>query len=127
MAEFLSDEWIDALDRAVADDAALREATAEVTLTIQQVSGAVAYVVRIDRGATTVRSGRAEAPDVTFTTDRDTALALHLGRLSAQAAFMDGRLQVTGDLDALVRHGPALAAVGDPFATVRHGCGTEGG
>lgn len=121
MAEFLSDEWITALDTAaravrVADD---------LELVIQQVvpdgaaSGEVAYRVEATRGAVRVRPGRAAAPDVTFTQDRATAEAIHRGTLSAQAAFIDGRLRLGGDLRSVIDRAGALVALDDVFAATR--------
>jgi hypothetical protein len=56
---------------------------------------------------------------VTFTQDRTTAAAIATGRLSAQAAFIDGRLRVGGDLSALLDRAAELAALDDLFASAR--------
>jgi putative sterol carrier protein len=93
-------------------------------LVVQQVvtggpDGDVAYHVIVDDGRTTVRAGRADDPTVTFTQDRDTARAVSRGELSAQGAFMAGRIRVRGDLPALVAQQDALLRVDDVFASVR--------
>ena len=75
-----------------------------------------AYVVEAADGRLSVHAGRAEHPDVTFTQDRATALAIHRGELSAQAAFMEGRLRLGGDLRDVIRRAGALAALDDVFA-----------
>jgi putative sterol carrier protein len=105
-----SDEWIEAFaERAagvVVDDG--------VRIVVQQEladSGASWHVVVAD-GRATVRGGRHPEPDVTITEDRDTATAIGAGRLSAQQAFIDGRLRVRGSLDRLARASAALAALG---------------
>jgi hypothetical protein len=41
------------------------------------------------------------------------------GELGAQRAFVEGRLQVGGDLSLLITHQRALAAVHDALAPVR--------
>lgn len=121
VAEFLSDEWIAAMSaaaRAAVVDPDLR-------LVIQQVVDGgpggieVAYVLDVGDGRLSVRQGRAERPDVTFHQDRATAQAIQRGEVSAQAAFMDGRLRVTGDLRAVIDGAGALAAIDDVFAAAR--------
>jgi putative sterol carrier protein len=128
MARFLSDEWIADLDRAASSSDALRVATGDFSLTVQQVvtepadrsdTEATTWFVSIDHGAIAVRAGRATRPDVTFTQDRATATAVGRGELSAQAAFMLGRLRVGGEVSLLTAHQGAFAGLDDVFAEVR--------
>jgi predicted lipid carrier protein YhbT len=131
---YLSAEWIDAAARALAADTALKEATADVALTLEQrVTGVphasegsdgsddeVRWHVAVDHGAVTLAAGPAPASfDVRFTTDYATAAAIAQGRLGAQQAFAEGRLRVGGDVTALGRHHRAFAAVDDGLAGVR--------
>ncbi len=123
MPEYLSDAWIEAMNRAVADDPALRAATADITLIVQQTvtpsdgsdvdagPGTRTWYVRLDHGTNTVVSGAHPAPDVTFRCDRDTALAIAGGHESAQIAFMAGRLRLGGDSRALIAHQGCLTAL----------------
>ncbi|MGE3621694.1 MAG: SCP2 sterol-binding domain-containing protein [Acidimicrobiia bacterium] len=78
-------------------------------------TGEVAYVIRIDREGVTVRPGRAADADVTFTQDRATAAAVQAGTLSAQAAFMAGRIRLGGDLGRLTGDARTLAALVGSF------------
>lgn len=124
MAEYLSGAWIDDVGSAVAADDELRRAARGVRATVQQVvvgapGGDVAWHVTIDDGAVAVHPGPAAAPDVTFEEDYDAARRMTAGELSAQAAFMTGRLRVRGDLPLLVRHQPAFAALAAATAAVR--------
>ena len=66
------------------------------------------------------RPARAADADITFWLDRATALAIHRGELSAQTAFLEGRLRVGGTCrpEALTGLG-ALAALDDVFAAAR--------
>jgi hypothetical protein len=121
---YLSSEWLAALQAAADDSPSLRAATAGVHLVVQQIitggpHGDVAYHVVVDDGVTAVRAGHAEGPTITFTQDRDTAIAVGRGDLSAQGAFMTGRIRVRGDLPKLVEQHAALAGVDDVFASVR--------
>ena len=120
MAELLSDEWI--ADLAAA--AATATVDPELRLVVQQIvtdadGSAVAYAVRLGDGGASVVAGRVEDADVTFTQDRETALAIADGRLSAQAAFMAGRLRVGGDLPTVLDRARDLAALDDIFAPAR--------
>jgi putative sterol carrier protein len=124
MPRYLTPEWLDAAQRAVEADQHLAAATADVRLTVQQLvtdgpDGDVAYFVAIDRGAVRVGKGEAPAATVTFIQDWDTAAAIGRGVLSAQGAFMTGRIRVRGDLPELVEHGNLFGAVDDVFAELR--------
>jgi putative sterol carrier protein len=121
VAGFLTDEWfhdLDAAGRASSVDGDLR-------LVIQQVvtdgagTAELAYVVEIADGSIAVRRGRTDGADVTFTQDRRTAEAIHGGELSAQTAFIEGRLRLGGDLRAVIDQAGALAAIDDVFAATR--------
>jgi putative sterol carrier protein len=120
VAVFLSDGWLAELD------ATARTATppSDLHLVVQQVvigdgGRDTRYVIRIDGGQISVEPGDATDADVTLTQDRDTAAEIAQGALSAQVAFMAGRLRVGGDLSAVMGRAGALAALGDVFAEVR--------
>lgn len=124
MVAYLSPEWIAELDRSLAADPGVAAATTGVALTVQQVvtggpDGEVAWAVAVDHGRVAVRPGRAEASDVTFTSDHDTAVAVARGELSAQAAFMVGRLTVTGDVAKLITHQDAFTSIDDATDALR--------
>ena len=123
MAEFLSDEWIAAMNSAASGSDSLRRATAKVRLTIQQVvkqgQDERCYLVRVDHGKVTVESGRDPAADLTITEDAETAAAVARGEMTPQIAFMLGRIRVSGDMPALMATYEALADVDDAFAPVR--------
>lgn len=124
MPAYLSPAWLDALQDAADSSPTLRDATSGMHLVVQQVvtggpDGDVAYHVIVDDGRATVRAGRADDPTITFTQDRATAAAVSRGELSAQGAFMAGRIRVRGDLPALVAQQDALLRVDDVFASVR--------
>jgi len=121
VAGFLTDAWIDEL-RAAARSAAV---PADVRLVVQQVvpdgldGREVAYVLELADGGLTVWAGRVADPDLTFTQDRATALAIHRGELSAQVAFMEGDLRLGGDLRSVIDQAGVLAAIGDVLAAAR--------
>jgi putative sterol carrier protein len=105
-----SDDWI----AAFAERAAAVAVDDGVRIVVQQEladTGASWHVVVAD-GRAAVERGRHPSPDVTITEDRATAAAIGAGQLSAQQAFIDGRLRVRGSLDRLARASAALAALG---------------
>lgn len=109
---FATREWVEALDAAAsAVDLGTDASEVEGFVLQQVVTGdpPSAWTVAVDGGRVRYRPGRADAPDVTLTSDRDTARAVHLGDESAQAAFMAGRLRIGGDPTALVRVQRVLA------------------
>lgn len=121
MAGFLTDQWFVELDAAARGSSI----DPDLRLVIQQIipdgpDGAeVAYVMTLADGAIAVRRGRADEPDITVTQARATAEAIHRGELSAQRAFIEGRLRLGGDLRAVIERGGALVAIDDVFATTR--------
>lgn len=124
MLTFLSDEWIQALHDAAADDAELAASTEGVSIAIeQQITGGpdgdVTFHLVLDHGRVTVASGPAPSATVRFHQDYATAASIAMGHGSAQRAFMTGRLRVGGDLRVLLDHNEVLAQVGDVFAAVR--------
>jgi putative sterol carrier protein len=121
---YTSPDWIAAAGRALADDAGLKDATADVQLTLEQVvtdgpTGTVSWHVAIDHGHVELAEGPAPAADLRFTTTYDTAAAIASGKLAAQRAFAEGRLRVGGDLSLLVAHHRTLASLDDALASVR--------
>jgi putative sterol carrier protein len=119
VAPFLSDAWLDDLEVA----AASARLAPELRVTIQQVvadaSGEVAFAIVVDQGTVAVRRGHHASADVSFRQDRATASAIARGELSAQVAFLDGRLRLGGDISAILERAGALAAIDDLFAEVR--------
>ena len=73
----------------------------------------------VEGGRIQLVRGRVADPDLTFTQDRATAEAIHRGELSAQAAFMQGRLRLGGDLRRVIDRAAELTAIDDVFASTR--------
>lgn len=122
--QYLSDEWIDALDAAARTDASLQKLAAQDDLvlehTIRRPDG-TDTVFHLDmRGDTPrIHRGSAASASVRLTTDLDTATAIARGELSARLAFLRGNLRIGGDVRALMTHRDVLTRLGDVFASVR--------
>ena len=124
MPRYLTEEWLDAAQRAVEADAALADATRDVHLTVQQVitggpDGDVAYHVAVADGTVRIVTGNAREANITFIQNWETATAVGRGELSAQGAFMTGRIRVRGDLPKLVEYGNMFGGIGDVLAGLR--------
>ena len=122
MPEFLSAEWIDALDTA-ARTAVLPDDPA-VSITVEQIvrdasGGETRYHLRIREGRARVHDGPADAPDLRLFADYEAAVLLQQGELNAQEALALGRLKVQGRFERLVRVDDALHSLEDLFAPVR--------
>jgi predicted lipid carrier protein YhbT len=121
--EYLSPTWFEAADRALRSDAELSVASRGLHLVLQQSvddpAPGVTWHIRIDDGGVRLLLGEAADATVTFRCDRTTAIAVHEGRTSAQAAFMAGQLRVGGDVGALLAHQQLLAGLNDVLAPLR--------
>ena len=120
--EFLSDEWLAALDeaaraRVVPDDDPL----AGVRVTVEQViERGPRWRLHIDDGRLWVEPApESGAADLRLTSDRVTAAAIASGRSSALQAFIAGDLVIGGDVRVMLEHREALEALGDLFGELR--------
>jgi predicted lipid carrier protein YhbT len=122
---FLSPEWLtaaaDALRAAAPGDTGAQLVSPQ--LVVQQMvtggpDGDVAYLVRVGPDALELVPGRGAA-DVVFTEDWDTAAAIGEGRLSPQAAFVQGRVRASGNVSMVMAAQDTLASVESALANVR--------
>lgn len=124
MVQYLSDEWLDEADAALRADGGLAGVTADLDLTVAyEVTGTPdgkrSYAVAFGGGPVTVVRPAPSDAQVSFSLDYDTAAAIARGDLSAQAAFMQGRLKLGGDVNVLIRDGAALDGVADALGDLR--------
>jgi hypothetical protein len=123
MAEFLSDGWIAALDRAARAAPELATVAPDAPLVIEQRvrrgDHEVVYTLCFDSGGARVVPGPASSPDAVLLTDAPTAWGLALGTINAQQAVVTGHLRLRGDVERLRVAGEALRAVADVFSEVR--------
>lgn len=120
MARFLSDAWLADLD-AAGRRCAVPE---DLRLTLQQIvrdepAPDIAYVIRIGDGHVAVEAGVDPTAEITLTQDRATAAAIARAELSAQSAFMSGRLRVGGDLRGVLQRAQELTIMNDVFEASR--------
>lgn len=119
--QFLSDEWLAAMDAAARDRVAPEpDPLADVTVSIEQVvRDGPRWRLVVDRGACRVVADAEGEPDVRLTSDRGTAEAVATGQRPALDAFIAGDLVLGGDVRALIENKAALEALGELFAQVK--------
>jgi hypothetical protein len=102
MARFLSSEWFAELEGPHPEVAA----PAEGSWVLEQVvtatpDGDVRYQLVAAEGVLQLRGTTLTPATVTFTSDYPTAVAIARGQLSTQAALLDGRVRVAGNLSGI--------------------------
>jgi putative sterol carrier protein len=104
MAKFLSQEWLD-LQQALAQEFPERPgATARMQYKITGAPGGdVVFYTVIDNGKIVENAlGEDPAAEFTMTSSYDDFVKSSTGELDANAAFMQGRLKVTGNMGKLM-------------------------
>jgi len=125
MAKYLSKEWADEVIQTLNADDAVKGAIQGVELCIQQVvtdvpdEGEAKYWTKFSGGEVSGGLGEAADDDVTISQNYETAVAMAKGDLNAQAAFMQGKLKVTGNMGKLLQHQGAMGALGPALAKVK--------
>lgn len=113
--QYLSDDWIQAANTAVAGIEPSAEPFSVSYTVTDGPDGDRAYTLNL--GQPSVVRG-ADAP-VGLRMTWDVAKAVALGELSAQRAFLDGNMQIQGDAQALVGNDKGMAAVDAALVTLR--------
>jgi putative sterol carrier protein len=111
--KFLSDEWMKAVQDSLNSNQAFTGAAGSQTAKIQQVvttpEGEKRYWFKLEGGQASLGSGDSPDPvDATITQDYDTAVGISKNELSGTAAYMSGKLRVSGDLMKLMQLQGAL-------------------
>lgn len=99
--KFLSEEWAQAMTEALNGSDAFKQAAANQSVKLQNVvtggDGDVKYYFVLDGGQANVAIGEIDDAEATVTTDYETAAGLQKAELNAVAAFMSGKLKVSGN------------------------------
>jgi putative sterol carrier protein len=111
--KFLSEDWANSVEEALNASESFRNSAGSQSAKIQQVvtspGGEKKYWFLLESGKASVGIGElAETVDATITQDYETASAIMKNELSAVAAYMSGKLRVSGDLMKLMQLQGAL-------------------
>ncbi|HEX2069914.1 MAG TPA: SCP2 sterol-binding domain-containing protein [Actinomycetota bacterium] len=112
--KFLSDEWARAVEDALNNNESFKKSAGSQTAKVQQVvtgpDGEKKYWFKMEGGNVQLGTGEmGESADATITQDYDTAVALAKNELTGTAAYMSGKLKVSGDLMKLMQLQGTLA------------------
>ncbi len=108
---FLSDSWLEAV-AALQQQYREQLPVSQVRMRANQVitgapfadGGSVHFHIDTTEGPAALCSGHVDSPDVTITTDYDTAKALFLqqDQQAVMQAFMQGKIKVQGDMSKIM-------------------------
>ena len=105
MPRYLSPAWFAAAGAVRVD------APAGVDIALEQVVGDIRYCVTIRDESVGIEPGPCPRADATFTVEYPTSAALFRGDLTPEAALMEGRMKVAGDIGTLLANQAALTGL----------------
>ncbi|MGH3261099.1 MAG: SCP2 sterol-binding domain-containing protein [Trebonia sp.] len=121
--KYLSPEWIDAYNAAVAADDAVGRALKGKSAVIQMVvdggaAGEVRYWLRIGDGTASAVLGDAEGAEVTVRQSYDTSAQVNRGELDGAKAFTQGKVNITGKMMKMMQLRGPLAQLQKALDTI---------
>jgi putative sterol carrier protein len=114
--KFLSEEWATEVTKRLQADEGVQKAAKGQNVTIHQVvtdtaNGESSNYLRVTDGVPEVVVGAPDKAEIVVTQNYETAVALDKGELNPQAAFMQGKVKVKGNLLKLMQLQGLLSAV----------------
>lgn len=122
--KYLSEEWAKEVTSLLQSTEAVTNTITGQSFAIQQVitdvpdQGEVKFYARATDGVPEVAIGETANPDATLTASYDISVSMDKGELNPQAAFMQGKLKIQGNLMKLMglqgfvnSLGPAVAGL----------------
>jgi putative sterol carrier protein len=121
--KYLSPEWIDAYNAAVAADDAVHKALKGKSAIIQMVvadapAGEVRYALRIADGTASASLGDAADAEVTIRQSYETSAQVNKGELDGAKAFTQGKVKITGKMMKMMQLQRPLAEVQRALNTI---------
>jgi putative sterol carrier protein len=105
--KFLSEAWV----RALVESLQAPEG-AGLTIWYRLPEPEAEFWLTFSSGEVDGATGTPEHADLTLSCDRDTMQALSRSELLPQAAFMQGRLEITGNMTKLIENKDLIATLG---------------
>jgi hypothetical protein len=115
--QYLSDEWIEAANAAVAGLEPMADPFAVSYVITGGPGGDRSYTLTLGPPAVGIQSG--SDANVGLRMSWDVARGIATAELSSQRAFLDGDIRIDGDPQVLLGHGGGLAAVEERLADLR--------
>jgi putative sterol carrier protein len=121
--KYLSPEWIDAYNAAVAADDAVHKALKGKSAVIQMVvtgaaAGEIHYSLRIGDGTAAASLGDASDAEVTIRQSYETSAQVNKGELDGAKAFTQGKVKITGKMMKMMQLRAPLAEVQKVLDTI---------
>ena len=121
--KYLSQEWVDAYNTALAGDDAVRAAVKGKNATIQMVvseapEGEIRYWLRIADGTASASLGDAADAEVTIRQSYETSAQVNRGELDGAKAFTQGKVKITGKMMKMMQLQRPLAEVQRALNTI---------
>jgi len=116
--KFQSDEYFAVANDALQSDGDVTKAAKGHTVALQVTTtdfpgeGSKKSFIKIDKGVITVGPGEIEDPDLNITQDYQVAVLLDKGELNPQAAFIEGKIKLKGNLIKAMALQKLLAVIG---------------
>ena len=106
--KFLSQEWADAMTKALNESEDFQKAASGQSAKLQQVvtdapDGEVKYYFKLDGGQAEVSLGELQDAEATITQNYETAVGVTKQEINAQNAFMQGKLKISGNMMKLMQ------------------------
>jgi len=120
--KYLSDEWAKEVTNILQNTEAVTKTIKGQNFLIQMVvtdvpdRGEVKWYARATDGVPEVQIGEAEGADATITQNYDVAVAVDKGELNLQAAFMQGKVKIQGNIMKMMQLQGFVASLGPAFA-----------
>lgn len=101
--QFLSNEWLSEVESRLNSHEGFQNAAKGQAAKLQQEvtgspQGDVKYGFVLDGGKVQLIAGEIDGPEATVTQSYETAAQLSKGEMTGQAAFMQGKLKISGNL-----------------------------
>ena len=121
--KYLSQEWVDQYNAALAGDEAVHAALKGKSAALQMVisgapQGDVRYWLRIADGSASAGLGDLPDADVTISQSYETSAQVNKGELDGQKAFMQGKVKISGKMLKMMQLRGPLTQVQAALATI---------
>jgi len=115
--KFMSDEWLKEVETRLNAHEGFQTAAKGQSAKLQnEVAGTplgdVRYWMQIDNGKVSLGKGDVEGAEATLSQDYPTAVSMSKGETTGQAAFMQGKLKVQGNLMKIMQLQGAFSQMG---------------